>query len=279
MKSTMNKNYVYISGKFVPYEEILAPVSLYAYGAYTSIKYTPDGLLFMEKHLDRLRYNCQELYIPYPGDDKIVDAIKETLDFNEARNKELILRVNLFPESISWANPHQIKNTPCAIMVNFREMYYLPQNYTLKTVNFTRNLPHLKTTNYVVNFMAKAQAREQNCHDAVLVNKEGNITEGTAWNIFFIKDSKVFTPPSESGLLKGITREAIINICSKLKIELVKKVVPVTSINEYESAFITNASQGPHAVMQIDNVMYSIDNPTLTAIKEEFNKIPLAKLD
>jgi branched-subunit amino acid aminotransferase/4-amino-4-deoxychorismate lyase len=272
-------NMAYLSGKLIPVEDIIAPLSLYAYGAFTTIKYTPDGLLFLDKHLERLKYNCEELSINFPGDESIVDAIKNTLNANSCRNKDVIIRVTLFPQTINWANPHFIKDTPCAILVTTREMYYLPQNFKLKTIKLTRHLPHLKTINYTVNLMAKGQAREAGYHDGLFVNNDNNITEGTAWNIFFIKENKLYTPPLDTGLLEGTTRGAIIKLCQSLKINLVKVDIPVTSLNEYEAAFITNATQGPHGVMQIDDIEYSIDNELYGQIKEEYKKIPLIKLE
>lgn len=275
----VRKNLAYISGKFVPIDEILSPLSLYSYGSFTTIKYTPDGLLFLDKHLERLIYNCKELHIKYPSDEKIIEGIKETLNANSCRNKDVIIRVTLFPETINWANPQFIKDTPCAIMVTTREMYYLPMNFKLKTIKLSRHMPHLKTTNYTVNLMAKAQAKEADCHDGLFINDKGNITEGTAWNIFFIKGSKIYTPPLESGLLEGITRGAIINICNKTNTELIIEKIPHNSINNYEAAFTTNATQGPHAVMQIDDIEYDINHPTFKILKEEYNKIPLVKLN
>lgn len=273
-----NHNYAYLSGNFMPYENILAPISLYAYGAYTTMKYSPEGLLFFDRHLERLKYNCIELNIKYPGDDRIIEGINRTLDENNYRGKDIIVRVTLFPESISWANPHEIKNTPCMILVTTREMYFLPMNFKLKTVNLTRNLPHLKTINYTVNFLAKAQAREAGYHDGLFINKVGHITEGTAWNIFFIRDSKVFTPSTESGILEGITRGAIINICNSLNIPFSAEEISLDSLKDFETAFITNSSQGPHAVMQINDIEYNIKNDTLLKLKEEYSTLALAKM-
>lgn len=279
----MNSNlprtkYVYLSGSFVSYDDILAPLSLFGYGAYTTIKYTPEGLLFLNKHLERLQYNCKELNIVYPSDEEIINAIRSTVNQNDCSNKEAIVRVTLFPETISWENPHQIKGTPCTILVTIREMYYLPENFKLKTVQLSRPLPHLKTINYTVNFLAKSKARESGFHDGLFINEKGFITEGTAWNIFFIKNNTVYTPSFESGLLKGITREAIISICNTLKIELKSEFIPVNSIEAFNTAFITNATQGPHAVLQIDNHEYSIQDDLLKLIKAEYNNFTLAKL-
>lgn len=274
-----NQTQVYLSGKFISYDDILAPVSLYAYGAYTTIKYTPEGLLFLDKHFERLRYNCKELNIQYPSDKKILEAIKQSLDKNDFRNKDVIIRVTLFPEKISWAHPQEIKNTPCAILVSSREMYYLPQNFLLKTVKLTRHLPHLKTTNYVVNFLAKTQAREANCHDGLFINEKENITEGTAWNIFFIKDRSVYTPPLNSGLLEGITRTGIIHICKELNIELLTEKIPADSISKFDAAFITNSTQGPHGVLKIDNNEYDVENDLLQLIKTEYSKFKPTKLE
>lgn len=274
----VRKDYAYLSGKFVSVDEILAPLSLYAYGAFTTLKYSPDGLFFLDKHLERLKYNCKELMIRYPGDEQIIDGIKETINKNACRNKDAIIRVTLFPEHINWHNPQFIKDTPSSILVTSREMYYLPQNYKLKTVNLTRHMPHLKTVNYTVNLIAKAEAKEAGFNDALFVGRDGNVTEGTAWNIFFIKDGKVYTPPTESGLLEGITRGAIIQICKKLNIELLAENINISELNTFEAAFITNATQGPHPVMQLDQANYDIFNPVLIKMKEEYNTIKATKL-
>jgi branched-subunit amino acid aminotransferase/4-amino-4-deoxychorismate lyase len=279
MKSKLTrKSKVYLSGHLISFDQIISPLSLYAYGAFTTIKYTPEGLLFLDKHFERLKYNCRELNIKYPSDEKIIEGIISALNANHCRNKDAIVRVTLFPESINWNNPQFIKDTPCAILVTTREMYYLPQNFKLKTVNLTRNMPHLKTINYTVNMLAKAQAREAGYHDGLFLNQKGNITEGTAWNIFFIKNNKIYTPPLDSGILEGITRGAVIDICQKLDIELITEDISLKSINNYEAAFITNASQGPHAVLQIDETDYDIENETFLRAREEYSRIPLLRL-
>lgn len=269
---------VYLDGEFVSYTSILAPLTLYAYGSYTTLKYSPQGALFLDKHLQRLQYNCQELNIQYPSDEKIVNAIKSTIEKNDYTNKDVIVRVSLFPEEIKWANPQEIKNTPCSILVTTREMYFLPRNFKLKTVNLTRNLPHLKTVTYVVNFIAKAQAREAGYHDGLFVNENSNITEGTAWNIFFIKNNSVITPCPKSGILEGITRGAIINICNELDINISAETMPLDEIGFYEAAFTTNASQGPHGVEQIDDHTYDINHPALLKIKQAYGNLPIKQL-
>ena len=272
------ENFVYLSGKFIDFENIVAPLSMYGYGAYTTLKYSPDGVLMLDKHLERLQYNCKELNIEYPSNEKIIKAIIDTINKNGHANKDVIVRISLFPDHISWANPQEIKSTPCAILVSCREMYYLPQSYKIKTEMLSRHMPHLKTISYIVNFMAKSSAREAGYHDGLFVNDKSNIAEGTAWNIFFIREEKVFTPPTESGLLAGITRGSILEICKKLEIEIIMEDIPLESISNYEAAFQTNATQGPHAIMQIDETMFDINNETFRLIKNEHNQLPLTKL-
>lgn len=278
MKTSIN--YAFLTDRFLESSDLhLTPVALYGYGAFTSIKYAPDGLLFLDKHLDRLKYNCRELNMPYPTDDKIVDAIKATLEKNNMLEMEVIVRVTLFPEYISWADPQKIKETPCAILVTTREMYHLPADFSLKTVHLERPLAHLKTTNYVVNMMAKAEAREHGYHDALFVNNHDNITEGTAWNIFFIKNNKVYTPSVEGGLLSGITRKAIFKVCQDNNIDLISDNIHKDSINDYAAAFTTNASQGPHCIYKIDDHVYDCHNSLLALIKKAYNLFPKTKLD
>lgn len=273
-----NANHVYLSGNLISYDQILAPLSLFGYGAFTSIKYSSEGFLFLEKHFDRLKYNCHELKINYPGDYKIVEAIKSLLIANNLFDSECIIRVTLFPEELNWANPQNVKDSKSSILVTTRQMYHLPLDFSMKTVRMTRNMPHLKTTNYVVNMLAKAEARELGYYDALFVSQEGLITEGTASNIFFIQNDNIYTPNIDVGLLEGITRATVIQLCKDLNISLIPSNIGINKLKDFQSAFITNASQGAHPVELIDDYKFDTSHPLLTQIKCAYDKLPKTKL-
>jgi branched-chain amino acid aminotransferase len=123
--------------------------------------------------------------------------------------------------------------------------------------------PQAKTGNYMNNQLALQEARSKGADDAIMCNLEGQITEGSTSNVWFVKASKVYTPDIESGLLAGITRAKIIDLCRQSGIDLkigkidkqfaldademfitssTKSIVPITKINGQE---IANGLPGP----------------------------------
>ena len=75
--------------------------------------------------------------------------------------------------------------------------------------------PAVKSLNYLNNVMAKIEANNGGCEEAVMLNAEGFISECTGDNIFIVKDGKVFTPPLSAGALYGITRQTVIELAEE----------------------------------------------------------------
>ena len=105
-----------------------------------------------------------------------------------------------------------------------------------------------------------------------MVDSNGNITEGSLSNIFFIKGSTVYTAPIES-VLPGITRKYVVHSCENLNINVVEQYIHFTKLKEFDSAFITSTSSNVLPVSDIENTTFNSNHPILRKIMVEFDKV------
>jgi len=124
------------------------------------------------------------------------------------------------------------------------------------------------------DFRAKVDAEiaENNVFEAILVDRDGNITEGSKSNIFMVKGNQVITAPLEA-VLPGITREVIIDLCRELEIEVKEEKIHFENIKELEGLFISGTSPKVLPICKVDNIGFdSSANKTILSIMEAYNK-------
>ena len=86
----------------------------------------------------------------------------------------------------------------------------------------------------------------------IFLNTKGEITEGSTTNIFFVKNNKIYTPCTKSGLLNGIMRDYIIE-----NYEVVEKIIVPKDLSEFDEVFLTNSLMGVMRVNSIENNIYN----------------------
>ena len=102
-------------------------------------------------------------------------------------------------------------------------------------------LSRLKSTCYVENILARMAARAAGCDEAILLNERGYLAEGSTTNIFLASNGDLITPSLESGVLPGITREAVLEIARASNIKTLERQVELKELIEAEEAFVTNS--------------------------------------
>jgi len=89
-------------------------------------------------------------------------------------------------------------------------------------------------------------------------------------NVFFIKDSRVYTPPLES-VLPGITRKHIISTCKKLGIPILESKISIEDLKGFDSVFLSSTSSNALPVSDIEGISFGTQNTILLSIMNEFN--------
>ena len=108
-------------------------------------------------------------------------------------------------------------------------------------------------------------------YEVLLVDRNGQITEGSRSNVFFIKDGEVYTAPSEKVLL-GVTRSKILEIIRYLGAALHEEAVAAEDIGSFDAAFISGTSPKVMPIASVGEVSFDVNDPILRKIMEKYDE-------
>jgi branched-chain amino acid aminotransferase len=265
---------VYINGKIVPEKEAVVSVFdhgfLYGDGIYeTMIAY--EGVIFkLDEHLRRLYRSASLIGLTIPLEvDHLESALYKTLSTNVLKNAYVRLTVSRGPGPIGL-NPNLCPKPTIAIIAQESKEY--PELLYEKGVHLIisetkKNLkkaidPRIKSMNFLNNILAKIEAIKRDAYEAIMLNAQDQITEGTVSNIFFVKDNVLCTPSVACGLLDGITRGTVIDLAKKENIKLQEGEFFKEDIYAATEVFITNTSLEVMPVSKVDETTYPVGKIT-----------------
>jgi branched-chain amino acid aminotransferase len=112
----------------------------------------------------------------------------------------------------------------------------------------------------------------KNIYEALLVAEDETVTEGSKTNVFLIQGKTIYTPPKDR-VLKGITREKVIQLCSKLNFKLIEQPISINSLNEFDAVFLTGTSPKVLPVCKIGSLTYTTSNPVMNALTKAYDDL------
>lgn len=246
--------YVYLNNKIVHSREARISVFdhgfLYGDGVFETIR-VYDGVAFMlDEHLQRLFRSASLIGLNIPKTfSEIKIAVYETLQVNSLTNAYLRITVTRGEGAIGL-DPALCKNPTFVIMTNeFKEYPISYYENGLKVIisNVKRNIkeavdPRIKSLNFLNNILAKIEAKQHESHEAIMLNHQDYLAEGTISNIFFVKNEVLCTPSIECGILDGITRAIIIDLAIKNGIRVKEGEFTCDDLFSASEVFITNTT-------------------------------------
>jgi len=221
-------------------------------------------LLFLDKHLDRLFNSARliDLELQF-SKEEIISNIEKLLKNFDCDNSYIRIIITRGIDEISLAPALNLKQN--IIMVAKDAPVYEETLYTkgiyLKLVERVRNDiraldPNAKSGNYLNNILAIKEAKANNAYDAIMENMNGEITEGTTFNIWYIKDGSVYTPHAKSGLLEGITRAKVIEFAALQGVKVIERKCLKEDFFNADEVFITSSTKGIMPVYQLNSTVY-----------------------
>lgn len=149
----------------------------------------------------------------------------------------------------------------CILFIN--KFYYPPQEQYDKGIkcclaNVKRNNPNIKMINHEYKETVKKIFDENDCFEVLLVD-DGRITEGSKSNAFFVIGKRIYTAPGDY-VLKGITRQYVLDVCKNLGYELIETLIGLDTLNKVDAAFITGTSINVLPIAQIDDFKLDSSN-------------------
>ena len=257
---------IYLNGSFVKAAE--AKTDLYGqslhYGlaAFEGIRayktHNATRIFKAAAHFERLQRSCELVGIPYPWDNK--ELIKKTYRLLEKNNlKDAYIR----PLVYSDPNMTLIAPEKANIMICAWEWGAYLGDKQLKVCISPFQRPNPKSTfveakisgHYVNSILATTDAKKRGFDEALLLDANENVAEGSGANIFIEKGGKLYTP-ALGNILAGITRATVIELCHMLDIEVIEKTISVDELKNADSAFFCGTAAEIIGIHTIDDTVY-----------------------
>ncbi|SHK06518.1 aminotransferase class IV [Tepidibacter formicigenes] len=233
---------------------------------YEVIRVIEGQPLFLEEHLERMEKSAKLIdFNLNKSKEEISNEVYKLIDKNNCNNMNIkFLCSNLDKDNQDF-------------FLYFIKSYY-PEEHLYKkgihTISYysERKNPNAKVVNIKLREKISQKLKEENAFEALLVNNEGLITEGSRSNMFFVKDNKLYTAPAKDVLL-GVTRNKIMDICKKLNIEVIEESIKKSDIYNLEGAFMTSTSVNVIPIKSIDDILInSLENPIIKKIGKAYEE-------
>lgn len=223
----------------------LTHVALVNYGAYTSFRVEDGGVRGLDLHLQRLEVEALELFGEPVGEARLRDLMRDAV---RARG-ECWLRVSLFAPEMSPRTPGWT-GRPKVMTAVFPPPPPLAESVRLQTRTYAREAPHLKHVATFGLIRARRAARTAGFDDALFVDGEGRVSEGSLWNIGFLRGDQVVWP--QAPMLAGVTQALLQQGLEAAGRAVVTEPVHLGELARFDAAFICNSATPACAVASID---------------------------
>jgi len=229
-------------------------------GIYETIAIKNFKAVFLNEHLDRLFYDARQIDLPvkYSKDD-ISDNIGKIIELDniaEGFAKIIISRGTMMDAGLSYPEPINP-----SVLLWGQHCKFMPfkdkRSFKLVISQHERRNQHsivtfVKTLNYLTNIIAKREADEKGCDEAILLNIKDHVCECTTSNIFIIgKDDSISTPHVDSGLLSGVIRNKIILTALEVGLNVYERPISLADLENAKGCFLTSSLIGVTPVKEI----------------------------
>lgn len=220
--------------------------------------------LYLEDHFTRFE-NSSEMAKHKSGltFERLSSEIKTLLE----RNSISDINVKLVS---STSESDKIRNFLFLINSSYPQEELYKNGVRLSTFKAVRQNPHAKIIYKSMRDEINAFLKRENFYEALLVNDNDEITEGSRSNVFFIKDGNIYTSPAKAVLL-GITREKIVSLCRNNGLNVIEKEIPKNSISSFRSCFMSGTSPKVLPVRSVEDTCYDTEDVTLRQVMKLYN--------
>ncbi|MGA2174991.1 MAG: branched-chain-amino-acid transaminase [Verrucomicrobiota bacterium] len=264
---------IYIDGKY--YDETKAKVSvfdhglLYGDGVFEGIRAYHGRVFKLAEHIERLFCSAKSILLKIPmSPADLTRAVVQTCRKNKLRDGYIRLVVTRGAGTLGL-NPFKCRR-PSVIIIADKIQLYPPQLYErgldIITVATTRNLhsalnPAIKSLNYLNNILAKIEALNGGCEEAIMLNAEGFVAECTGDNLFIVKAGHLLTPPLSAGALYGITRGVVLALAQADGLQVGEPNLTRHDLFNADECFLTGTGAEIIPVVKIDGRVIGSGKP------------------
>lgn len=278
---------IYVNGEFVKKEDAKISVYdhgfLYGDGIFEGIRVYNGNVFRLKEHIERLYESAQSIMLNIGmSQEEMIELTCETVRRNNLKDAYIRLVVSRGKGDLGL-DPRKC-SVPTIIIIAEQLALFPKELYetgiSIMSVATRRNAPDalnpkIKSLNYLNNVLVKIEATLSGVSEALIMNNQGYVVEGSGDNIFVIRKGVIYTPPSYLGALEGITRNAIIDIAKQVGYEV--KEDPFTRHDVYcaDEIFLTGTAAELIPVIEVDGRKIGDGKPgkVTNHLLEEFRKL------
>ena len=233
---------------------------------YEVVRLMDGKVLFLQDHLDRLQHSLKGSGLEFPGSGEIIKSLRLLQDGNDFSIGNIRICLERTGKTSSQLLCYFVPYV-------YPEVCMYLSGVQLVSYPHIRPNPGIKKWDDQFRVSVNQYIRDHGVYEALLLNDQKQITEGSRSNVFFIdSDNKLITPP-EQNILPGITRKYVMEIYHKKGLEVLERPIHMNDLGTMTSSFISGTSPKVLPVWQIDAYQFKVDHPGLHMIMDEFEKI------
>ncbi len=278
---------IYLNGKLVDRERATISVFdhglLYGDGVFEGIRAYRRLVFKLSAHVDRLFESAHTLMLKIPLTKAALQAaVIQTLKANGLDDAYIRVVVTRGPGDLGL-DPRKCPS-PTLFIITDRIVLYPEQLYrdglAIITVPTQRNIPEalnpqIKSLNYLNNILAKIEATNAGAEEAIMLNTQGYVAECTGENLFIVKQGALLTPPPYIGLLRGITRDTVMDLARASRMPVREEVLTRHDLFNADECFLTGTAAEIVPVVRVDGRAIGAGTPgrATAKLRQAFQKL------
>lgn len=263
------KKLTYFEGKVVPAEEAKLSVQTHALQYGTAVfggirgyyNSTTDNVYIfrLKDHVKRILNSVKLMQLQFSMEPEKIENIITSLVRESGYKENVYIRPYIYTSALQLSPRfHDVKADIAVYILQLND--YLDTKKGLKTIVSSwrriddNAIPTMSKASggYVNSALAKSEAVEQGCDEAIFLDSRGFVSEGSAENIFLVRDGKLITPSLSSSILEGITRRSVIEIARKLGYEVIERDVTRSELYICDELFFSGTGVQIAWINEID---------------------------
>jgi branched-chain amino acid aminotransferase len=270
---------IYIDGVF--YEQSEAKISvfdhglLYGDGVFEGIRFYHDRVFRLDEHINRLWDSAKAIALEMPiSRSELVAATLETVRQNDLHDGYIRLLVTRGVGSLGLS-PDSCRRPSIVIIAATISLYpesLYQKGLTMVTCATRRTAPaalspRVKSMNYLNNILAKIEAQQAGAAEGVMLNEQGYVAECTGDNLFVVKNGLLLTPPVNSGILEGVTRQVVLELARQNGFPIREQDLTRYDLFVADECFLTGTAAEVIPAVQLDRRAIGTGQPGPVTLK------------
>lgn len=232
---------------------------LYGDGVFEGIRFYAKRAFRLEGHLERLERSAAaiRLALPYPRV-ALIGAVESVIAHTALDNGYLRLVITRGPGDLGL-DPRSCRSptafvaaAPLRLFAEDAAAGIAVIVASVRQTGIDSLDPRIKSLNYLSRILARMEAVDSDASEAVMLNRQGHIAEGTGDNVFLVRDGVLLTPPPSDGALEGVTRDVVLGLAREIGLPCRQESLGAYDLYACDEAFLTGTGAGIVPIRMVD---------------------------